>query len=54
MVKVKCSPHIPHRAKEWHVSWGRKEKIIKREVIQELGQIVAHNQGKYKMLFYGD
>lgn len=32
---------------------GKKENH-KRKVIEDLGQIVAHNREKYKMLFYCD
>lgn len=44
---------LPLHIKDWRVSWGRKEDH-KRKVIQELGQIVAHNQEKHKMLSYCD
>lgn len=54
MVKVKGTHPILHRIREWHVSWRKKEKNQKRKVIQELGQIMAHNREKYKMLFYCD
>lgn len=33
---------------------GKKKKNQKGKVIQELGQIMAHNREKYKMRFYCD
>lgn len=54
MVKVKGTHPILHRIRVRHVSWGKKEKNQKRKVIQELGQMMAHNREKYKMLFYCD